>query len=206
MLKPRDLWIYASVFAETFLPKREELLKRRFLLAYAALGLLLIVTIRACACNGDRRPAGIRVSGVVTLDGKPLADAFVTFHPHSGRGAGFGTTDGRGRFRLMSHESGDGILPGDYRVTVTRFVDKSEPLPADARQRASRDAPPPVPKQKPKPGATRSTSSPPPSPPPPSPPPKPLNEVPERYASPETSGLEATVQRGKRAFQFDLTP
>jgi hypothetical protein len=64
-----------------------------------------------------RRPRPIPVSGTVTLDGKPLIGAQVTFFPiepidPSGRSAG-GQTDGTGGFRLAS-----GAFQGSYGVSV----------------------------------------------------------------------------------------
>jgi hypothetical protein len=60
------------------------------------------------------------VNGSVTLDGKPLSGATVTFMPvdaTSGRMAG-GITDDDGQFQLTTFDEGDGALPGEYKATV----------------------------------------------------------------------------------------
>jgi hypothetical protein len=62
----------------------------------------------------------VKLQGTVTLDGKPLAGAMVTFLPlneKAGR-AGGGRSDSGGNFRLTTFKTDDGLLPGQYRVTV----------------------------------------------------------------------------------------
>jgi hypothetical protein len=63
----------------------------------------------------------VKVQGAVTLDGKPLAGAMVTFLPSGEKGGGRpagGRTDADGSFRLTTFKADDGALPGHYRVTV----------------------------------------------------------------------------------------
>ncbi|TWT36009.1 hypothetical protein KOR34_09060 [Posidoniimonas corsicana] len=64
-------------------------------------------------CGGDYR----QVSGVVTIDGKPLETGRVKFFPEAGRPA-IGEITGGGRYTLTTIDPGDGALPGDYTVTV----------------------------------------------------------------------------------------
>jgi hypothetical protein len=62
----------------------------------------------------------VKIQGALTLDGKPLAGAMVTFLPFNekeGRAAG-GRTDSSGSFHLTTFKTDDGALPGKYRVTV----------------------------------------------------------------------------------------
>ena len=62
----------------------------------------------------------VKVQGTVALDDKPLAGAMVTFLPvneKEGR-AGGGRTDSGGNFRVTTFKTDDGLLPGQYRVTV----------------------------------------------------------------------------------------
>lgn len=68
----------------------------------------------------------VPVTGTVTYNGQPVADATVTFVPEtapgeaaSGRGA-FGRTDAAGKFELMAFNPGDGAVPGTYKVTITK--------------------------------------------------------------------------------------
>lgn len=75
---------------------------------------VLLATMAGC---GGQKP--LRVSGVVTLDDQPVADAGVLFCPaETGTPAG-GTTDANGRFRLATINT-PGVLPGEYRVTVAK--------------------------------------------------------------------------------------
>ena len=59
------------------------------------------------------------VSGIVRLDGKPIAAAGVAFHPVDKGPVASGTTDADGRYRLETG-SQSGVAPGEYRVTVCK--------------------------------------------------------------------------------------
>lgn len=63
-------------------------------------------------------PQPTKVTGRVTLDGQPLADARIVFTPQKGRAAS-GATDAQGRYSLSTFAKDDGALPGVYRVTIT---------------------------------------------------------------------------------------
>jgi TolA-binding protein len=64
------------------------------------------------------RAAGAKVSGAVTLDGKPLADATVEFRSAKGVVA-TGKTNAEGSFVLRSN--GNAVVPvGEYRVTISK--------------------------------------------------------------------------------------
>ena len=80
---------------------------------------------------GDSGPPVVPVSGKVTLDGKPLSGASVTFVP-AGEAAGtFGgsaTTDGEGAYTLLNTKGAKGVSPGDYRVTVSKAELKNPAL------------------------------------------------------------------------------
>lgn len=68
---------------------------------------------------GPKYPETIPVAGTVTLDGRPVSGAAVVFTPEAGEAA-TATTDASGRFSLSTFRLGDGALPGDYRVTVSK--------------------------------------------------------------------------------------
>lgn len=78
----------------------------------------------AAGCGGG----GVApVSGTVTLDGKPLAHATVTFEPAGGGkepGPGSaGTTDAAGRYVLaLNTTGGPGAVVGPHRVRVTAYA------------------------------------------------------------------------------------
>jgi hypothetical protein len=88
----------------------------RFLTALAIAGLAL-----AGAGCGKGKSKPIPTEGTVTLDGKPLADAQVVFHPLEGKGqVASAITGSDGSFRLTTTNTGDGAVPGDYKVTVRK--------------------------------------------------------------------------------------
>jgi hypothetical protein len=73
-------------------------------------------------CSGDPALVCHPVTGQVTFDGKPVAEAMVVFHPlESIAGAAarpIAYTDASGAFALTTNESRDGALPGEYAITV----------------------------------------------------------------------------------------
>jgi len=86
---------------------------RAFWIAYAT-GLLLT----AAGC-GPNLPI---VSGTVTLDGKPLADATVIFMPDvESQSPAQAITDAAGNFTLEQEAGESGVQPGEYSVRITTF-------------------------------------------------------------------------------------
>lgn len=83
-------------------------------------GLLVAVAAAVSGCGGGTAS----VSGVVTLDGKPVEGASVSFAPVSGDGGGiggsYGKTDAQGRYELRT-VVGDrsGAAPGKHKVTIS---------------------------------------------------------------------------------------
>jgi hypothetical protein len=75
---------------------------------------------------------------VVTAKGVPVGNATVSFLPaDSTKGeGGIGTTDADGHFTLTGSRRGDsGVVPGRYKVRVSRFVDRDGTvLSSDAKQ------------------------------------------------------------------------
>jgi hypothetical protein len=72
-------------------------------------------------CGSGSKLDTIPVGGVVTLDGQPVKNARVRFVPDSpdkGRPA-TGDTDANGAFKLSTVQSGDGIIPGAYKVDLS---------------------------------------------------------------------------------------
>jgi hypothetical protein len=89
-----------------------------------ALATAVVLAVAGCGSKGSP----VKVEGVVTLDGKPMAGATVNFSPADDHGnPAFGLTDSAGAFRLTTFRSEDGALPGDYKVTVRKddLVDDS---------------------------------------------------------------------------------
>ncbi len=69
-----------------------------------------------CSSSG---PKPVKVKGTVTLDGKPIDGAGVTFLStgQGGRQA-TGITGPDGSFQLTTFTPNDGALPGEYKVTI----------------------------------------------------------------------------------------
>jgi hypothetical protein len=76
-------------------------------------------TLLMLAGCGDGRPAPTPVTGVVTYKGQPLEGANVVFYTKGTRPA-MGTTDGEGRFTLLTWKPGDGALQGEAVVCISK--------------------------------------------------------------------------------------
>lgn len=82
--------------------------------------LVALLILAATGCSGGIVP----VSGVVTLDGKPVEGASVNFTPEkpesAGAGGAYGKTDSQGRYSLKT-VIGDkpGTVAGKYKVTIS---------------------------------------------------------------------------------------
>ena len=70
---------------------------------------------------GYRRPAQVKTTGTVTLDGEPVENASLMFIPDSGRPAS-ANTNTNGDFQVSSYGGNDGLPAGNYRVMVTKLV------------------------------------------------------------------------------------
>jgi hypothetical protein len=89
------------------------------LLAACAAGLL------GCG-EGDDGPATHPVTGVVTLEGKPVEGATVMFRPLAGEVVGQATTDGQGQFEAsieldLGKRTKQGLPAGEYGVSVIKM-------------------------------------------------------------------------------------
>lgn len=82
------------------------------------------------------REKTVPVTGLVTFNGEPVAEAAVVFTPDAagetaqGQGA-FATTDKSGRFQMMTYEPGDGVVPGRYKALVTKVEAGELPPPEE---------------------------------------------------------------------------
>lgn len=163
-------------------PVQNEWSKPHYLIAYVVVGLLLVIFAFKWLFGSSGGSDLTRVRGTVTLEGKALVGAVVTFHPVSKAG-GFavGATGNRGQFSLTTAGLGTGVLPGEYRVTVTKFSSEEKVMnPDEAKKFISETGKVP-------------------------PAPKVTNLLPAKYAIRETSGFSANVKSGTSPrFQFDL--
>lgn len=81
--------------------------------AWIVAGLLLGVAA-GCGPRIVRYP----VTGLVTLDGKPVKQASIAFVPEGQGQPGVATTDDEGRFAVHEVRTRDGMRPGAYQVAV----------------------------------------------------------------------------------------
>ncbi len=146
-------------------------------------GLLVTLIVAGCAgpAGDPNRPKTVPVSGTVTYNGDPVEGATVTFMTDSAEGKGaVGRTDASGHFTLMTFEPGDGAVPGNYKVTVTKTKTEGTLSEEEANKYLERGENPPAPAV--------------------------TDLLPEKYKSPETSGLTAEVtEGGENNFTFELT-
>ena len=144
--------------------------------------------------SGSGFPKTYPVTGKVTLNGKAIEGAMVTFQLADGKENAIGSTDASGEFKLSMFQPGDGAVPGQYRVGIKKLppgelaASTNAPPPGTL---ASGDIPadyaPPVANE----GTTKAKA--------------PKSEVPEKYGNDQASGLRATVtESGPNRFDFDL--
>lgn len=80
--------------------------------------LLAAWMITAVGCSSSDKPSLAEVTGTLTKNGNPFADALVEFYPEANAGASYGTTDAAGNFKL-SYTTGDpGAAIGKHTVKV----------------------------------------------------------------------------------------
>lgn len=145
----------------------------------------LAVSVLLLGCGGGtkedpNRPARTKVSGKVTLQGAPVEGATITLRPVQGNHSALALTDASGRYVLGTFDKSDGVVPGEYEVTVTKLA------PGTGGSQPSPDDPNYNPNVKPEP---------------------PKHLLPEKYADPKTSNLKASVSTAPRDdLEFDLQP
>jgi len=152
--------------------------------AKLAVSTLAIVGLVLTGCSNSSRPPTYRVTGTVTLKGKPVAGAAVTFVPTGTEGeAASAISDSEGKYALTTWEAGDGARPGEYRVKISaqeqKAVDPStmvQNLTIEEEQKIY------VESKKPAPPAKRL--------------------IPIKYEDDQTSGLTHTVDN--KATTFDI--
>ena len=86
--------------------------------------LATVILIAALGCGGDL----VDVRARLTLDGEPLESAAVTLVSTGDvrNRSAYGTTDSEGRVRFSTFKAEDGVLPGAYKVVVTKAPDNTE--------------------------------------------------------------------------------
>ncbi len=152
---------------------------------------LAVGVLTAIGCSGSGSLDTEPVTGVVTVDGTPVAGATVMFTPVTeGQGAAAtGSTDENGVYTLTSvavgeaaAKAGAGTLPGEYFVGVSKSVAETAMSEEEAYDKGVEYKPLP-------PGQA----------------PKVKYVVPQKYNNPKTSGLKATVESGENDIPLELT-
>ncbi len=164
--------------------------------------LLLLVAVAGC---GEKNPPTGKVTGKVTLDGKPVEGAVVTFTPEGGGNPAVGRTKADGTFSLTTFEPDDGALLGPHKITVTKFNvpdggmnpygSQAQPAAPDPNKKLTEEEEMALMEQ----GYNESQAQ-----------PQNRNQVlknalPDKYANPATSGLTYTVVEGENTVNLELT-
>lgn len=134
-----------------------------------------LALLSLAGCCGPSRPTTLPVTGTVTLDGQPVAEAAVQFIPQAGGNPAQGVTDAAGNFKLTTFVDGDGALPGAHKVTVQKNRVTGVVSNPDGLETGGATSVPIV-----------------------------VWDTPEKFAQPDTSGLTAEVVRGMAPVQLNL--
>ncbi|QDU26002.1 hypothetical protein ETAA8_10740 [Anatilimnocola aggregata] len=131
----------------------------------------LLIFVAGC----DTGPRMIPVSGVVTLDGKPVKNAAVMFLSTSGGRPAEGITDAEGRYSLTTFKFGDGAVEGQHSVSVTGVESIGNPGSYTPEGMISGS------------GTQRE-----------------IWFVPQKYSNPATAGIQCEVSPSQNKHDFDL--
>jgi hypothetical protein len=141
---------------------------------------LLSATLAALVgCDSAQQVA--KVAGEVTFNGNKISTGTVTFYPLQGGRPSTGTIRPDGSYVLSTFASGDGALPGDYKVSIeAKSVTGAVPAPKSLKEEIAQASVP----------ASATTTV--------------TWLVPQQYSSAESSGLTATVGSGPNQIDFNL--
>lgn len=163
-------------------------MKRNHTLSFGVISYLLLAgcLLFQAGCGGsaggpDKRPERVAFSGTATLNGAGIENAFITFHATATPGYGASAkTDANGKFVMGTFTSSDGVVPGDYNVTVMKGEDKA-PDPNQILQDdpAYNGAPEPVVEET-------------------------ANVLPAKFEDPKTSGVKVTVSGPESDYHLEF--
>lgn len=144
---------------------------KKFALCFVALAMLAVLP----ACSKAIKTEG--VTGVITYNGEPLADATVKFIPTDATGSqSYGKTNEKGEYKLQTllGAADAGTTPGEYKVTVDCIttVETGRTIQENGEEKEETVA---------------------------------ESLIPAKYNNAETSGLTATVAPGDNTINFDLS-
>ncbi|MDR1964623.1 MAG: carboxypeptidase-like regulatory domain-containing protein [Planctomycetaceae bacterium] len=140
--------------------------------------MLVFVIFTGCSHKGKLRGL-VPCCGTVTLDGTVVADAQVLFLPvQESLRVASGKTNAQGQFVLSSLTTNDGIMPGEYCVTIIR-IEKTGTVRKPVINEFGESVMPP---------------------------PETRNVLPERYADKTTSDIKVTVPAsGDKNIKIELS-
>lgn len=150
------------------------------------LGVMMLAAVVSCGCGdgAPNRDPVYKVRGKVTYKGAPVGGADLTFYNDETKRSAFGRTSDSGEYELTTFSANDGAVAGKHAVTIVQ-VPVPPTLPTLAPVESEEYAPPEL---------NTSTD-----------PVLPKSTLPEKYASPNTSGLIAVVNaEGENVVDFDL--
>ncbi len=159
---------------------------------------LLAITALAIGCS-DSNPKTYPVSGVVTLDGKPVPGATVTFIPDDSKSNSAATScDDKGKYSMSTFKQDDGAIPGSYKIIVAKYQRGAEESPyGDKPPEAVEQTPEAISEAygkgysgPPKGNAAKA--------------PKEWNDVPDKYGDLAKSGLSFIVEPKENTFNIEL--
>ena len=142
---------------------------------------LTIAALSFVGCGGEKGAlSGLYpCEGTVTYNGSPAtAGVSITFYPDGGDSearAASANTDANGKFKVTTLKPNDGMFPGTYKVAIAKYEEYGPP-------RQAKDSDGNVV------GEEYDTK----------------NVFPEKYASPDTSGLTVTIEKKKNTPEFNL--
>jgi hypothetical protein len=151
-------------------------------LRWVSLSLMGVICVVIAGCGESGGPRLYPATGKVTYNGTPVTGANLTF-VHSDGQVSAASTDGQGAFAMVTFGR-PGAVPGQYQVAITKTGSipgaPADPKPEDMMKMMNTQ--------------TRSIE-------------QAKNELPEKYAQPQTSGLTAVVteDKAKNVFAFDLS-
>src|SRR5262249_13020597 len=85
----------------------------------------------SCLCGWGGGPKLVPVSGIVTLNGKPMQDAAILFLPDPSNKDGLpgqDQTGPEGNYKVMTLDRA-GLVPGKYKVVITRSTVEASKIP-----------------------------------------------------------------------------
>jgi len=144
--------------------------------------LLIFATLGLSCGSDDGLGKRYPVSGTVTYNGTPVPKASINFVPNdpkTGRAANGSIIEGA--YTLTTQESGDGALPGQYKVTVSATETDLSKAAATAKKSGMMINQMDIAKA------------------------KRTNLLPSKYLLPESSGLTADVKETSNTIDFKLT-